>query len=77
MQLVILDILAIIFGLIIIIVSIMLLWDQYDTITNECTQCDYKRGILLEKSSVKQQLQMILSTWIISVQHLLIKRVKS
>ena len=59
MQLVILDILAIIFGLILIIVSIMLLWDQYDTIVNECTQCDYKRGILLEKSSIKQQLQMI------------------
>jgi hypothetical protein len=35
MQLVILDILAIIFGLILIIVSIMLLWDQYDTIVNE------------------------------------------
>ena len=58
-KLIILDILAIIFGLILIIVSIMLLWDQYDTIVNECTQCDFKRGILLEKSSVKQQFQII------------------
>lgn len=58
-KLIILDILSIIFGLILIIVSIMLLWDQYDTITNECTQCDFKRGILLEKSSIKQQFQMI------------------
>jgi len=58
-KLIILDILSIIFGLILIIVSIMLLWDQYDTITNECTQCDFKRGILLEKSSIKQQFQII------------------
>jgi hypothetical protein len=58
-KLIILDILAIIFGLILIIVSIMLLWDQYDSIVNDCTQCDYKRGILLEKSSIKQQFQMI------------------
>ena len=57
--LIVLDIFAIIFGLILAIVSLMLLWDQYDTIIHDCTQCDYKKGILLEKSSVKQQFQII------------------
>ena len=56
---IIIDVFSIIFGLIQAIVSIMLLWDQYDGIINDCTQCDFKRGILWEKSTVKQQLQII------------------
>ena len=56
---IIIDVFSIIFGLIQSIVSIMLLWDQYDGIVTDCTQCDFKRGILLEKSTVKQQFQII------------------
>ena len=54
-----LDIFAIIFGLILAIASVMLLFDQYDTIVNNCIQCDFKKGILLESSSIKQQFQII------------------
>ena len=57
--LLILDIFAIIFGLILAIASVMLLLDQYDTIVNNCIQCDFKKGILLESSSIKQQFQII------------------
>ena len=57
--LLVLDVFSILFGLILAIVSVMLLWDQYDTIKNDCTQCDFKKGILLEKSSIKQQFQII------------------
>ena len=57
--LLVLDVFSILFGLILAIVSAMLMWDQYDTIRNDCTQCDFKKGILLEKSSIKQQFQMI------------------
>ena len=53
------DIFAIIFGLIQAIVSVMLLWDQYDTITGNCSLCDFKKGILLERSTIKQQFQII------------------
>ena len=56
---IIIDVFGIVFGLIQSIVSIMLLWDQYDGIISDCTQCDFKRGILWEKSTVKQQLQII------------------
>ena len=56
---IIIDVFSIIFGLIQSIVSIMLLWDQYDGIVTDCTQCDFKRGILWEKSTVKQQFQII------------------
>ena len=55
----IIDIFSILFGLIQAIVSAMLLWDQYDGMENDCVQCDFKRGILLEKSTMKQQLQII------------------
>ena len=58
-ELIILDIFAILFGLILAIVSILLLNDQYDTIRSDCTQCDFKKGILLEKSLVNEQLQII------------------
>ena len=50
---------SMVFGLIQLIVSIMLLWDQYDTIVSDCTECDFKRGILWEKSTIKQQFQII------------------
>ena len=53
------DILALVFGLILAIVSVMLLYDQYDTINNDCIQCDFKNGILLERSSEKQQFQIL------------------
>ena len=56
---IIIDVFSIVFGLIQMIVSVMLLWDQYDNISNDCVQCDFKRGILWEKSSVKQQFQII------------------
>ena len=56
---VIINVFCVIFGLIQAIVSIMLMWDQYDGIVGDCTQCDFKRGILWEKSTVKQQLQII------------------
>ena len=56
--LLVLDIFAIIFGLILTIISILLLWDQYDTMEKDCAQCDFKKGILLEKSSVRQQFQI-------------------
>ena len=57
--LLVLDIFSLIFGLILAIVSFMLLWDQYDTLKNDCTECDFKKGILLEKSSIKQQFQIM------------------
>lgn len=57
--LIVLDIFAIIFGLILAIVSLMLLWDQYDTIIHSITQCDFKEGVLLEKSTVDQQISLI------------------
>jgi len=57
--LIVLDIFAIIFGLILAIVSLMLLWDQYDTIIHSITQCDFKEGLLLEKSTVEQQTNLI------------------
>ena len=57
--LLVLDISAIVFGLILAIVSVMLLWDQYDSISNDCIECDFKKGILLERSSEKQQFQII------------------
>ena len=58
-MLLILDVFAIIFGLILGIASTILLYEQYDTVLNDCIQVDYKKGILLEKSTVKQQLQII------------------
>ena len=57
--LLILDIFAIIFGLILAIVSFMLLMDQYDTLVCDCNECDFEKGILLEKSSIYQQFQII------------------
>jgi palmitoyltransferase len=57
--LIVLDIFAIIFGLILAIVSLMLLYDQYDTIIHSITQCDFKEGLLLEKSTVDQQINLI------------------
>ena len=57
--LIVLDIFALIFGLILAIVSLMLLWDQYDTIIHSITQCDFKEGLLLEKSTVRQQINLI------------------
>ena len=56
---IILFVISMIFGLIQLIVSIMLLWAQYDTLVNDCTECDFKRGILWEKSTKKQQFQII------------------
>ena len=56
---IILDVFAIVFGLILAIVSVMLLYDQYDTIMADCTQCDFKNGILLERSTAKQQFKLI------------------
>ena len=53
------DIFAMIFGLILAIASVLLLYQQYDMIHSDCTQCDYKKGILLEKSTVRQQLKLI------------------
>lgn len=55
----ILDVLAILFGLILAIVSVMLLMDQYDTFVCDCNECDFKEGILLEKSSIYQQFQIV------------------
>ena len=57
--LIILDVFSLIFGLILAIVSIMLLFDQYDSIVSDCTQCDFKKGILLEKFHVKDQFEII------------------
>ena len=57
--LLVLDIFAIIFGLILVIASFMLLMDLYDTIVCDCNECDFNEGILLEKSSVYQQFQII------------------
>ena len=54
-----LDLFSVIFGLILAIVSVMLLWDQYSNIRSCCTECDYKEGVLLERSSMKQQFQII------------------
>ena len=54
-----LDVFAMIFGLILAIVSVMLLSDQYDTIKSNCTQVDFKKGILLEKSFFKDQYQIV------------------
>ena len=56
---IVMDVFAILFGLILAIVSVMLLFDQYDTIKSNCTEIDFKKGILLEKSTVKQQFQII------------------
>ena len=53
------NIFAIIFGLIQAIVSGMLIWDQYDTILGNCSLCDFKKGILLERATVKQLFQII------------------
>ena len=53
------DIFALIFGLILAIASVLLLYQQYDMVIADCTQCDYKEGILLEKSTVIQQLKLI------------------
>ena len=53
------DILAIVFGLILAISSIILLYDQYDTIILDCKQYDNKRRKLLEISTIKHQFQMI------------------
>ena len=58
-MLLILDIFAIIFGLILGIASTILLYEQYDAVANNFIQVDYKKGISLEKSTVKQQLQII------------------
>ena len=54
-----LDVFALIFGLILAIVSVMLLYDQYGTIVGDCTECDFKNGILLERSTIKQQFELI------------------
>ena len=53
------DILSIVFGLILAIASVILFWNQYDSINNDCIQCDFKNGILLERSSEKQQFQIV------------------
>ena len=53
------DIFAIVFGLILAISSIILLYDQYDTIILDCKQYDNKRRKLLEISTIKHQFQMI------------------
>ena len=58
-ELIIMDAFAIVFGLILAIVSVMLLKDQYDTIKSNCTQIDFKQGILLEKSFFKDQYQIV------------------
>ena len=41
------------------IFSSILLFEQYDNIKHDCTICDYNNGILLEKSTFKQQLIII------------------
>jgi hypothetical protein len=53
------DIFAIILGLLLVISSTILLYDQYDTITLQCRQYDNKKRKLLEISTIKHQLQMI------------------
>ena len=53
------DVFAIIFGLLLVISSTILLYDQYDTIIMQCRQYDYKKRKLLEISTIKHQLQMI------------------
>jgi len=53
------DVFTLIFGLILTVVGIMLLYDQYDTMVNDCIKCDYKEGILCEKSSIRQQFQLV------------------
>ena len=53
------DIMNVVFGVIILIFSSFMIYDQYDTLVNECTLCDYKHGVLLERSSIKQQFQII------------------
>ena len=58
-NLIILDIVAILLGIILAIASVMLLMDQYDTLVCDCNECDFKEGILLEKSSINQQFQII------------------
>ena len=58
-ELIILDVFAMIFGLLLAIVSVMLLNDQYDTIRSNCSQIDFKQGILLEKSFFKEQYQIV------------------
>ena len=59
-HIVIIDVFAIVFGLIQAIVSVMLLSDQYEGLLADCTQCDLKKGILWEKSTLKQQFQIIM-----------------
>ena len=60
------DTMYIYFGIIFIIISIIygifsiiLLFEQYDNIKHDCTLIDYNNGILMEKSTFKQQLIMI------------------
>ena len=48
-------IVCIIYGLF----AIVLLYEQYDNIKHSCTLIDYNNGILLEKSTFKQQLTII------------------
>ena len=60
------DIMYIVFGVLFIIIGIIygafvtvLLCEQYDNIKHDCTLIDYNSGILMEKSSFKQQLIII------------------
>ena len=53
------DVMNVVIGVVIIIFSGFMIYDQYDTIVNQCTLCDYNHGVLLERSSVKQQFQII------------------
>lgn len=56
---IIMTILAIIFGIIYGIFVCIMIFELFDDVKKSLTQCDYKNGILLEKSSTKQQFQII------------------
>ena len=53
------SVICVLVGIIYGIFTTILLFEQYDNIKHDCTICDYNNGILLERSTYRQQLIII------------------